>query len=136
MWPAPTNAHEVRRFLGLCSYYRRFVKGFAQITKPLNQLAEFQTTFQCTNECQQAFEDLKKKLCSPPILAFPDPKKQFILDTDASQRALGRIFSQVDNGQEKVIAYLLPPDTNSTRAELLCHQEGVTGSCKTNKTLP
>ncbi len=103
-WPVPNNAHEVRSFLGLCSYYRRFVKGFTQITKPLNQLMESQTAFQWTNECQKAFEDLKK-LCSPLILAFPNPKKQFILDTDASQKVIGSVLSQVDNGQEKIIAY-------------------------------
>ncbi len=92
-WPVPKDAHEVRSFLGLCSYYRWFVKGFAQITKTLNQLTEFQTALQWTNECQKAFEDLKKKLCNPLILAFPDPKKQFILDTDASQEAIESALS-------------------------------------------
>ncbi len=62
--PVQKDAHEVRSFLGLCSNYRRFVKGFVPITKSLNQLTECQTTFHWTNECQEVFEDLKKKLCS------------------------------------------------------------------------
>ncbi len=93
MWPVPKD----RRFLGLSAYYQQFVKEFAQITKPLNQLMEFQTTFHQTNECQQGFEDLNKELCSLSTLEFPDSKKQFIKHR-RRKKAIGSVLSQVDNG--------------------------------------
>ncbi len=72
-WPVPKNTHAVRSFNPITFDLRK-----------VNQIVESQITLHWTNECQPAFEDLKKKLCSPLILTSPDPKKQFILDTDAS----------------------------------------------------
>ena len=96
---------EVRSFMGLASYYRRFVKGFAEIARPLHQLTEKNRRFEWTSECQKAFEELKARLTSPPILAYPLPEGDFILDTDASDSAIGAVLSQVQDGDERVVAY-------------------------------
>lgn len=104
-WPVPKNQTEVKSFVGLASYYRRFVKGFAEIARPLHQLTEKGRRFRWSDECQTAFEKLKSSLMSAPILAYPDPHKPFILDTDASDAGIGAVLSQEHVGQEQVIAY-------------------------------
>ncbi|MCG8046017.1 MAG: RNase H-like domain-containing protein, partial [Candidatus Thiodiazotropha endolucinida] len=104
-WPTPTCVKEVRSFLGLCSYYRRFIYQFSDIAKPLHVLTEQNSTFIWSEECMSAFETLKKKLTESPILAHPDFEKEFTLDTDASDVAIGAVLSQVIEGREHVIAY-------------------------------
>ena len=105
-WPLPTSKHEVQQFLGLANYYRRFIKNFAKIAKPLHKLTEKSAPFLWTAECQLAFDNLKQSLTSAPVLAHPDYNKPFILDTDASQTGIGAVLSQVqDDGCERVIAY-------------------------------
>ena len=104
-WPPPKSIRDVRSFIGLCSYYRRFVKGFADIAKPLYMLMEKEAVFSWTAECEQAFQTLKSALVTPPILAYPSEKEVFILDTDASSVGLGAVLSQVQDGVEKVVAY-------------------------------
>lgn len=104
-WPGPKNQTEVKSFVGLASYYRRFVQGFAEIARPLHQLTEKGRRFKWTDVCQSAFEKLKLSLMSAPILAYPDPHKTFILDTDASDAGIGAVLSQEDAGHERVIAY-------------------------------
>ena len=74
-WPPPKSIRDVRSFIGLCSYYRRFVKGFADITKPLYMLMEKEAVFSWTAECEQAFQTLKSALVTPPILAYPSRRK-------------------------------------------------------------
>ncbi len=88
-WKVPTNVTEVRSFIGLCSYYRKFVKDFATIAKPLHDLTANDKSFKWTEECQTAFDKLKQFLTSEPILAHPDFERDFILDTDASLVGLG-----------------------------------------------
>ncbi len=105
-WPIPRNVKQVRSFMGLCSYYRKFVKGFANIARPLHQLVEKQTRFIWTPECQEAFQTLKTAMTSAPILAYPDTESRFILDTDASGNAVGAVLSQIKDGSEHVIAYM------------------------------
>ena len=105
-WPIPRTPKQVRSFIGLCSYYRRFIKGFADIARPLHKLCEKGTKFIWTPECQQSFETLKSALSETPILAYPKPGEQFILDTDASDKAVGAVLSQVQDGKERVIAYM------------------------------
>jgi hypothetical protein len=105
-WPAPKSAKQVRSFLGLCSYYRRFVKGFAAIARPLHKICEKNSKFKWTDECQNAFDELKTFLTSTPILAYPLPDIPFILDTDASDKAVGAVLSQVQDSHERVIAYM------------------------------
>ena len=124
-WPRPQSVREVRGFLGLASYYRRFVEGFARIARPLHQLTEKGRRFEWNQECQEAFEELKHRLVTAPILVYPIVEGRFILDTDASNDGIGGVLSQIQNGQERVIAYgsrvLSKPERNYcvTRKELL-----------------
>jgi transposase InsO family protein/predicted aspartyl protease len=104
-WPTPTTLTEVRGFIGLCSYYRRYIRGFGEIASPLHRLAEKGRGFVWTQECETAFSELKRCLTNAPVLAYVDPGESFILDTDASDRAMGAVLSQVQNGSERVIAY-------------------------------
>ncbi len=106
-FPVPKSQKQVRSFIGLCNYYRRFVRDFAKIAKPLNNLTKKDTTFKWTEECQEAFITLKKALTSEPIiLKYPDWDRPFTLYCDASDYALGYILGQVDEqGRERVIAY-------------------------------
>ncbi|CAK9820223.1 Retrovirus-related Pol polyprotein from transposon 412 [Anthophora quadrimaculata] len=104
-WPVPETKSQLRSFLGLCTYYRKFVKNFSAIAKPLHRLTEERQNFSWTHVCQQAFEHLKKQLAETPVLAYPLPEADFILDTDASNFALGAVLSQVQEGTERVIAY-------------------------------
>ena len=95
-WPIPTNVTEVRSLLGVASYYRRFVEGFASIAKPLHQLIEKGRAgeFVWSPVCQASFHELKRRLTTAPILAYPNPEGEFILDTDASKDGIGEILSQ------------------------------------------
>ena len=106
-WPVPTSVKETQQFLGLASYYRRFIKGFASIASPLHKLTErqSQSRFQWTSQCQEAFDCLKSRLVSSPVLGLPDWSQPFLLDTDASDTGIGAILSQVQKGKECVIAY-------------------------------
>ncbi|GFX28125.1 hypothetical protein TNCV_424521 [Trichonephila clavipes] len=93
-WNCPTDAHQLRSFLGLCTYYRKFVKNFSTIDRPLHKLAEAKQKFIWTVDCNNAFNKLKDALTSAPILAYPEIEKQFILDTDASLESIGAVLSQ------------------------------------------
>ncbi|XP_029574004.1 uncharacterized protein LOC115165110 [Salmo trutta] len=104
-WPVPGGKKEVKSFLGLASYYRRFVKGFAGVAAPLNHLLKEDTVFQWTEEHQRAFEALKRALMEAPVLASPDPNRPFILDTDASNEGLGAVLAQRGPDGEHVVAY-------------------------------
>ena len=105
-WPEPTTTKEVQKFLGFASYYRRFIQGFAHMARPLHRLTEQNYHFKWTTECRQAFEELKAKFTTAPVLAYPDYSRPFILDTDASDSGIGAVLSQYDdNGQECVVAY-------------------------------
>lgn len=106
-YPVPANVKDVRQFLGLASYYRRFVPCFAKIAAPLHHLLTKGITFNWTLECQQAFEDLKDKLVNSPVLAYPDFNKSFVLETDASIRGLGAVLSQKQSdGKFHPVAYV------------------------------
>jgi len=93
-WPVPHCLRDVRAFFGLASYYRRFVKGFATIAERLTRLTRKMARFEWTEEAQQAFEALKKALVEATSLAFPLTQEPCILDTDASDVALGAVLSQ------------------------------------------
>ena len=102
-YPVPTSANEAKQFMGLCNYYRRFVKDYSKIAAPLVKLLskENAKSFSWNSSSQDAFEELKSRLVSPPILAYPDFKQPFLLHTDASDA----VISQVQEGTERVIAY-------------------------------
>ena len=105
-FPLPKDPSEVRSFLGICNYYRRFVQGYATVTAPLNRLLQKDVNFVWNTDCEMAFQRLKQALISPPILRYPDFDKEFILATDASGYAISYILSQSDEtGKEVVIQY-------------------------------
>ena len=124
-WPVPRNVTEVRGFIGLCTYYRRFVKGFAQIAVPLHHLTRKGACFQWSEDCQRAFEELKEALANAPVLPYPDPERPYVLDCDASAEGVGAVLSQEKDGQEWVVSYFSKkfsaPEKNYcvTRKELL-----------------
>ena len=109
-WKPPHNVRFVRSFLGTVGYYRRFIKSFAEIAKPLFDLLKKNRRFVWTDACQRAFRTLQQKLVTAPVMAYPQDEGQFILDTDASAYAIGGVLSQVQTGKdgqpaERVIAY-------------------------------
>ncbi|GFW57300.1 retrovirus-related Pol polyprotein from transposon 17.6 [Trichonephila clavipes] len=124
-WNCPMDVHQLRSFFGLCTHYRKFVKNFSTIARPLHKLTEAKQKFIWTVDCNNSFNKLKDALTSAPILAYPEIGKQFILDTDASHESIGAALSQDIDGQEHIIAYfskcLSKPERNYcvTRKELL-----------------
>ena len=134
-WPKPSNPKEVHSFIGLASYYRRFIPNFAKIAGPLHALIVPASTkqklkrgevhkkdlppFEWTEECQKSFDALKDALTSAPILAYPDYSKPFILETDASLKGLGAVLSQRgDDNVVRIVAYAsrsLRPSEKSMR---------------------
>ncbi|XP_071681683.1 uncharacterized protein [Lolium perenne] len=99
---APTNQTEVRAFLGLAGYYRKFVEGFSSIARPLTQLLKKDKKFEWTDKCEASFQELKKRLVTAPVLTMPDITKNFDVYCDASKLGLGSVLMQ----EGKVIAYL------------------------------
>ena len=103
-WPTPADASEVKSFVGLCSYYRRYIPSFSDISQPLSQCSQ-EKPFNWTPAAEAAFLQLKHALTSAPVLGYPNPTGEFILDTDASNYGIGAVLSQLQDGQERVIAY-------------------------------
>ena len=101
--PPPINVAEVRSFLGLVGYYRRFVKKFSDKAAPLNALLRKEQAWKWTEDCQEAFETLKGEIAARPVSAYPDFSKPFRLYTDASNIGLGAILAQKQQGKEKII---------------------------------
>ena len=102
-WPTPTDRESLRQFLGFASYYRKFIRNFADIAAPLHALTEKSKPWHWTERCDKAFVALKVKLASPPILSFPQFDRTFVVDADASQEGVGAVLSHLDDG--RVIAY-------------------------------
>jgi hypothetical protein len=90
----PTNASEIRSFLGLVGYYHRFIKDFSKIAKPMTRLLEKSKDFDWSKECQASFEELKKRLTSASVLILPDITKTFNIYCDASRQGLGCVLMQ------------------------------------------
>ena len=114
-WPVPRFLKELRSFLGLYSYYRKFIRNFSTLAKPLHRLTEKNVKFHWSIDCLNAFSKLKEALVEATVLAYPDPKGNFILDTDASGVGLGAILSQEQDGYERVIGYYSRSLTKSER---------------------
>ena len=122
-WPVPKNPKEVHSFVGLASYYCRFIPNFAKWAGPLHALiipASFKQKirkakmkksdlleFQWTSACQEGFDQIKKTLTEAPILAYPDYSKPFILETDASLKGLGAVLSQKEMITKSVLLLML-----------------------------
>jgi hypothetical protein len=106
-FPTPKSAVQLRTFLGLASYYRRFIANFSKIAKPLQDMLRGNSAFKWENDQQSAFNQLKEKLTTGPILAYPDFERPFVLQCDASRMGRGAVLSQKDkNGNERVIQYM------------------------------
>ncbi len=123
-WPLPANAGDVRSFLGLSNYYRRFIGNYAEITAPLTSLLRTKVSWSWTKECENAFNILKERLTSAPLLSYPDPSKPFYVFFDASNKiALGGVLCQADdNSALHPVAFesrkLLPAELNYPVHEL------------------
>ena len=88
-WKQPTSATEIRSFLGLAGYYRRFIKGFSKIARPMTELLRKDTKFVWSEACERSFQELKRQLTSAPVLVLPDNQKSFVVYCDASRQELG-----------------------------------------------
>ena len=107
-YPVPVDVTRVRQFLGLASYYRRSVPGFAKAAAPLHAWLKKDATFYWTEQCQESFDCLKKLLVTAPVLAYPQFQSEhpFILETDASTEGLGAVLAQQQSdGKVHPIAY-------------------------------
>ena len=104
-FPIPKTPLDVRAFLGLSGYYRKFVRDFSRIAAPLHELTKKNAKFVWTDTCHASFLQLKEALISAPILAFPDFHLPFHLYVDASNDAIGMVLGQIHDNKEIVIAY-------------------------------
>ena len=105
-WPTPTSVKDIRSFLGFCNFYRSFIKGFSAVARPLNDLTKKDETWHWGNAQQTAFDTLKQRITSEPILAQPDRDKQFELKVDTSGFALGAVLLQRgDDGKRHPVSY-------------------------------
>lgn len=124
-FPTPKDAKDIKRFLGMCGWYRRFINNFAKIARPLSRLTSKKVKFEWTDEVNDSFNILKSALVSSPILKCPDFNECFYIHTDASSYAVGAVLIQPFNGVDHPIAYcsrtLNQPETNysATERELL-----------------
>jgi hypothetical protein len=101
-WNTPHNVSDIRSFLGLAGYYRRFIEGFSKIVKPMTELLEKGKTFEWTPRREASFQELKKRLTTAPVLTMPDMKRPFSIYCDASGQSLGCMSMQDDH----VVAYV------------------------------
>ncbi len=124
--PRPKTKKEVRSFLGLVGWYRRFVPNFASIAAPLTNLLNkgVANPIPWTEDCEAAFKTLKEKMCSSPVLQSPDFTQSFLVQVDASAKGLGAVLVQGTQGNEKPIVYLsrklLPRETRYSAVEKEC----------------
>ncbi|KAM7284397.1 uncharacterized protein ISCGN_001491 [Ixodes scapularis] len=124
--PAPRTKRQVRAFLGLTGYYRAFIPDYAKISEPLTQLTKKggNNVVRWTSAHQEAFEELKRRVSSPPILRLPDFSNQFVLRTDASDTSLGAVLMQRHDGTLHPVAYasrkLLPREAAYSTIEREC----------------
>ena len=130
-WPRPRSIDEVRSFLGLTGYYRKFVKDYADVAVPLVAMLKKGTKYHWDEAQQKAFDTLRQSLMEFPCLGIIKPCGRLILDTDASDYALGAVLSQIQDGKERVLGYysksLNPAQTRycTTKKELLAVKAGL-----------
>uniref|UniRef100_A0A8C5LUM7 Gypsy retrotransposon integrase-like protein 1 n=1 Tax=Leptobrachium leishanense TaxID=445787 RepID=A0A8C5LUM7_9ANUR len=93
-WPIPANRKGVQCFLGFCNFYRKFIRNFSSIVKPLNELTRITIPFSWNSQAQKAFEKLKEHFVTAPILSLPDPSTPYSIEVDASNYAIGAVLSQ------------------------------------------
>ena len=100
-WERPTTATEIRSFLGLAGYYRRFIQGFSSLAAPLTRLTRKEERFVWTEDCERSFRTLRERLTTAPVLCLPDGHEDFVVFSDASGIGLGCVLMQ----RGRVIAY-------------------------------
>ena len=105
MFKEPKTVKQLQSFLGLASYYRKFIQDFSKIASPSYKATEKRKRFKWPKECEQAFDKLKSTLTSDALLIFPDFNKVFRLETDTSDFGLGGVLTQKREGGWKPIAY-------------------------------
>ncbi|CAF0976548.1 unnamed protein product, partial [Brachionus calyciflorus] len=122
----PKNVKDVRAFLGMASYYRRFMPNFSHIAEPLTNLTHKKITFKWTQECDISFNEIKKLLTKAPVLKLPDVDKPFILQCDASGKALGAVLAQINaDGYVQPIAYASRALTETEQKYTTTEREGL-----------
>ena len=132
-WPEPQDAKELVSFLAFCNFYRRFVKSFSEVAHPLQKLTHDGVDWEWGEAHQQAFDALKRALCSEPVMKMPDVSKPWVLDTDWSRRGIAWVLQQEgDDGKLHPVVYGSRSLTKSeqrygsTRGEFLAMFEGIT----------
>lgn len=121
--PEPTNLTELRSFLGRASYYKSFVEGFGELARPLYGFTKRGIQFQWGESQRRAFENLKTRLCSAPVLATPTAEGDFVLDVDASTYGAGAILHQYQKGVLRVIGYASRQFNTAERTYCTTRQE-------------
>jgi RNase H-like domain found in reverse transcriptase/Reverse transcriptase (RNA-dependent DNA polymerase)/Integrase zinc binding domain/Integrase core domain len=120
-FPEPKNQKQIKSFLGLSGYYRRFIPNFAKISKPLTKLLQKDVQFNFDSECRKSFNELKQAIITSPILIYPNFDEPFILTTDASAYAIGAVLSQGQINKDLPIAFasrtLCPAETKYSTIE-------------------
>ena len=130
----PKNVKDVRRLIGMASWYRRFIKNFSGIVAPLTELTKTKNVqaFKWTDKAETAFQNLKTALCSYPILRSPDFEKPFIVQTDASDFALGAALIQLDSVRNRVSLAKIDQDAE----KLYCYRKRMSRSHKRSGKIP
>jgi LPS O-antigen subunit length determinant protein (WzzB/FepE family) len=100
-WEQPLNVTDVRSFLGMARYYKRFIENFFKIAKPMTELLKNNTKFEWSEAHERSFQELKRRLATAPVLTLPDIKKDFVVYCDASKQGLRCVLMQ----ERKVVAY-------------------------------
>ena len=134
-YPTLTNITEIRAFLGLAGFYRRFIKNFAALAQPLTLLTRKYARFNWNETAQESFDNLRQALITTPILKYPDFDREFILCTDASAFAASAILCQKYDGHELPIAYA-SRQLRKAANELFCDRKRMCSISLGNKTLP
>ncbi|GFT52156.1 retrovirus-related Pol polyprotein from transposon 17.6 [Trichonephila clavipes] len=135
-FPTPKNIHDIRSFLGLCSYFRRFIKGFCYLAEPLQSLLKSGVEFHWGPEEVEAFNSLKKALTSDPVLGMYDERASTEIHTDASGYGIGAVLVQIQNIVEKVIAYASRTLTKAEKNYSTTEKECLAIVWATNKFRP
>ncbi|GFU01224.1 retrovirus-related Pol polyprotein from transposon 17.6 [Trichonephila clavipes] len=135
-FPTPKNIHDIRSFLGLCSYFRRFIKGFCYLAEPLQSLLKSGVEFHWCPEEVEAFNSLKKALTSDPVLGMYDERASTEIHTDASGYGIGAVLVQIQNNVEKVIAYASRTLTKAEKNYSTTERECLAIVWATNKFRP
>ncbi|KAE8986476.1 hypothetical protein PR002_g22342 [Phytophthora rubi] len=120
----PVDVHGIRSFLGLTSYFRRYIPGYAAISAPLERLKAKDAPFDWNEDCEGAFRQLKRALLKPPILVYPDGKRRFKLYVDSSRYAVGACLMQEVEGRDRVVAYASKLLTGSQK-NWINNQDGI-----------